>query len=407
MSRGPLAGYKVVEFATFVAAPSASRVLGDMGAEIIKVEPAAGDGFRTNWNVYMMPGESDLYNPCFDTVSVNKRFIVVDLRTDEGKEIMYKLLEDAHVFITSAREKALKKLGIDWETLHEKYPKLVYGHLRGYGEFGDMKDEPGYDYTAYHARSGVGGSLYEKGGAPMVGGPAFGDLQAGLALSGGILGALVGQANTGKGDRVVVSLHSTGTYVMSLLHSASQFGKYKFPTTRLTPPNPFNNTYQCKCGKWMQFCVAAPDLGYNNFMRAIGREDLVDDPRYCNTIYMREHHHREFVEIIEEALAAKTVEEWIPIFRSFDVAHSPLMESEDVLADPEMWDNEYITKVSYPTGDEAILFHSPARLDSVGTTPLVTSRGIGADTEAVLSEIGYSTEEIKEFEDKGVVVQHD
>ena len=153
--KGPLSGYKIIEFATYVAAPSGVRILADWGAEVIKIEGPSGDDYRTNWNVYCMPGESDLYNPCFDLVGVNKRFMVVDLRTDEGREILYKLLEDAQAFVTSARDKALKKLGCDWETLHAKFPRLVYGHVRGYGENGALRDMPGYDYTAYHARSGV------------------------------------------------------------------------------------------------------------------------------------------------------------------------------------------------------------------------------------------------------------
>ena len=232
--KGPLSGYKIIEFATYVAAPSGVRILADWGAEVIKIEGPSGDDYRTNWNVYCMPGESDLYNPCFDLVGVNKRFMVVDLRTDEGREILYKLLEDAQAFVTSARDKALKKLGCDWETLHAKFPRLVYGHVRGYGENGALHDMPGYDYTAYHARSGVGGSLYEKGGS------------------------LVGAERTGVGDRVVVSLNAVGVYVMSLAHTAAQYGGYILPTSRRSTSNPFNSTYKTKDNKWIQFCVAAP-----------------------------------------------------------------------------------------------------------------------------------------------------
>ena len=400
--KGPLSGYKIIEFATYVAAPSGVRILADWGAEVIKIEGPSGDDYRTNWNVYCMPGESDLYNPCFDLVGVNKRFMVVDLRTDEGREILYKLLEDAQAFVTSARDKALKKLGCDWETLHAKFPRLVYGHVRGYGENGALRDMPGYDYTAYHARSGVGGSLYEKGGSPMIGGPGFGDLQTGLALAGGIAAALVGAERTGVGDRVVVSLNAVGVYVMSLAH----YGGYILPTSRRCTSNPFNSTYKTKDNKWIQFCVAAPELGYNHFMETIGRGDLKDDPRYCKMAYMREHHHEEFIDIIEEALAQKTMAEWEKILTEADIAFGPLYESADVLKDSEIWDNEYAQRVTYPTGDEAILIHPPARLDSIGTAPLVTSRGIGADTEAILREHGYAEDQIRVWEESGVVVQH-
>lgn len=405
--KGPLEGYKIIEFATFVAAPSGTRILADWGAEVIKIESSSGDGLRTNWNVYSTPGENDLYNPCFDLAGVNKRFIVIDLKTEEGQTILYDLLEDADAFVTSARDKALVKLGCDWETLHEKFPKLVYGHVRGYGEQGALRDMPGYDYTVYHARSGIGGSLYEKGGAPMIGGPAFGDLQTGLALAGGIAAALLGAQRTGVGDRVVVSLHSVGVYVMSLAHTSAQFGGYILPTSRRSVSNPFNSTYKTKDGKWIQFCVAAPEQGYDLFMEAIGRSDLKGDPRYCRMEYMRERHHEEFVDIIEDALAQKTMNEWEDILLEADIAFSPMYESSDVLKDPEVWDNEYAERVTYPTGDKAILIHPPARLDSIGTAPLITSRGIGADTEAILKEHGYSAEQIEAWERSGIVKQHD
>ena len=122
MSKGPLSGYKVIEFATYVAAPSGVRLLADWGADVIKIEPATGDDYRTNWNVYSMPGESDLYNPCFDLVGVNKRFVVIDLRTDEGKEILYKMLEDANAFITSARDKALKNSALTGKRFTQNSP---------------------------------------------------------------------------------------------------------------------------------------------------------------------------------------------------------------------------------------------------------------------------------------------
>ena len=405
MSKGPLSGYKIVEFATYVAAPSGTRILADWGAEVIKIEAISGDAYRTNWNVYQTPGGNDLYDPCFDLVGVNKRFLAVDLRNEEGREILYKLLEDAQAFVTSARDKALKKLGCDWDTLHAKFPKLVYGHLRGYGEHGAMRDAPGYDYAAYHARSGIGGSLYEVGGSPMIGGPAFGDLQAGLALSGAIAAALLGAERTGVGDRVVVSLNSVGVYVMSLAHTAAQFGGYKLPTSRRSVTNPFNSTYRTSDGKWIQFCAPAYELEYDKFVEAIGREDLKGDERYCKLDVMRENYHDEFVKVIEDAIAQKSMEEWELVLTERDIVFGPMYESVDVLKDPEIWDNEYAERVTYPTGDEAILIHPPARLDSIGTAPLVTSRGIGADTETILREHGFTDDQIAVWEEMGVVAQ--
>ena len=404
---GPLTGKKVIEFATYVAAPSATRVLADLGAEVIKVETATGDDYRTNWIVYMMPGESDLENPCYDIVGVNKRFTSLNLKTEEGREAMYRLCDEADVFVTSMRDKALLKLGVDWETLHARNPRLLWAQVRGYGEHGELRDEPGYDYTAYHARSGVGGSLYEAGGPPMPGGTGYGDQQTGMSTAAAIMGAMVRQSEEGVGDRIIVSLHAVGVYMMGLTHGAAQYGNYILPTSRKIPFNPFNNTYQTKDGKWIQFCVAAPQLGYNHFMETIGRGDLVDDPRYQDQDEMRKNHHREFIEILEEALATKTLDEWIPIFRENDIAHAPIMSSTDVLNDPECWDNGYVRKVQYPTGNEAILFPTPFRLDSVGEPPLRPSRGIGADTFEVLKEYGYTDEELAAMNESGAILQHE
>ncbi len=150
---GPLSGIKVVELAAFVAAPSAGRILADLGAEVIKVEAPSGDGWRITGVSYRPRFNKD-ENPVFDIYNTGKKFISLNLKTEAGKEAMFKLLEDADVFLTNTRPAGLKRLGLAYEDLKDKYPKLIYALVLGYGEKGPEKDTPAFDTTAFWSRAG-------------------------------------------------------------------------------------------------------------------------------------------------------------------------------------------------------------------------------------------------------------
>lgn len=403
----PLEGIRVIELATYVAAPASARVLADLGAEVIKIESASGDPFRRNASVYHMPEESDLENPCFDSVAVNKSFMALDLKSDKGKEVLEKLLEGADVFITNTREASLERLGLDYQSLSDKYPRLIYAHMLGYGRSGEMRNVPGFDYTCFGARGGVTATLSDtESDYPMVPGPAFGDFQASMCLTAGILAALLERDKTGKGNRVTASIHGTAVYNMSLAHAASQYG-YTIPMSRKSASNPFNNTYRSKDGFWIQLCVPDYNGDYDHFVIAIGREDLVGDARYndigelCSNGMLRK-----FIDIIDEALAQKDRDEWVDIFRAADISFESCLTSKEVLEDTEAWDNGYMRRFTYPTGHESIVFNNPLRLESQGEPPFKPSRGIGADTRMILETLGYSTSTIDEMIETGVAVQH-
>ena len=150
---GPLSGIKVVELATFVAAPVTGRILADLGAEVIKVEAPSGDGWRKTGAGYRPRFNKD-ENPVFDIYNTGKKFISLNLKTPEGKEALFKLLEDADVFLTNTRPAALQRLGLSYEDLKDKFPKLIYAIVLGYGEKGPEKDTPAFDTTAFWSRAG-------------------------------------------------------------------------------------------------------------------------------------------------------------------------------------------------------------------------------------------------------------
>ena len=203
-----LQGVKVIELTQYAAGPAAGRALAEMGATVIKVEPFTGDEQRTQGLAWGMRFRTEFDDVAYDCGSFNKEWTAINCKSPEGLEVMYHLLETADIFLTSLRSGALKRLGLDYEALHEKFPRLVWAQNRGYGEHGPMKDAKGFDATAFAARSGFVSAIpqanahYEPGNSPI----AFGDWNTGCALTAGILGAYAGALRTGVGDKVTGSL---------------------------------------------------------------------------------------------------------------------------------------------------------------------------------------------------------
>lgn len=224
----PLEGVKVLELATFIAAPCCARFLADLGAEVIKVEAPAGDPLRYTAVNEGRP-QDQKENTSYDLENAGKTCVCLNTKTPAGREALEKLIAEADIFITNWRQNPLKKAGLDYETLHAKYPRLVYGFVSGYGEKGPDKDLPGFDFTAFFARGGILGTLFDKDALPMLTIAGFGDHQVGMYLASGVLAALYRARETGIGDRVVVSLFHSAIWDVSLLLQASQYGD---PTTQ-------------------------------------------------------------------------------------------------------------------------------------------------------------------------------
>ena len=243
----PLAGIKVVDCTFFIAGPSCGKCLAEWGADVIKVEPPKGDPCRTK-----IPG--DQRDVQFENVNNCKKGIVIDSKTEQGYQLLLDLIGTADVFITSYRTNALKKLGLDYETLHTKFPKLIWAQVNGFGDEGPDADAPGFDTVAYWARSGLMNDFVEPG-APIVIPPvAFGDLSAGVTLAGGIAAALYSRNQTGQGEKVMVSLYGQAIFSLGYALAQTQMG-LQLPTSRKTPSFPMMNAFQCKDGKWSYMAI--------------------------------------------------------------------------------------------------------------------------------------------------------
>ena len=397
-----LAGLKVIELSTFIAVPACARFFADLGADVIKVEAKGGDAVRWNGT---SEGRSDspYENTTFDLENANKRGVVLNLKSPEGMEILMKLLADADIFLTNWRPQALEKNGLSYEKLHERFPKLVYGTLTGYGDKGPDKDLPGYDFTAFWARGGIMDSLRQKGERPINLIPGMGDHIAGLMLASGIMAALWKAQKTGQGERVCINLLHTSIWDQAIMVQAAQYTEYgqKYPISYRTADNPFNCAYPTADGRFMQISMPPFDQFYPKFMPLIGREDLVGNPRYTMASITANKLHAEFIDILTEAFQKKTVAEWDEILTANDIPHSVLRSWEEVLADKQAWANDVFYEMDYPTGRKVILVRQPIfvgeDLPDYKMAPM-----LGEHSEEVIRSLGYSAEDLEKLHKAGV-----
>lgn len=401
MAMRPLEGVKVLDLTTFLAAPTTVRVLGEWGASCIKVESPGGDPGRTQGAVFGMPYEDD-ENLGFDMSNMNKRFITLDLKSDKGMEVFWKLMAEADVFVTNIRTKSLAKLGLDYETLQKKYPQVVFAQCLGYGEYGPEKDTAGFDVTCYMARGGVFGTTVNKGDAPMIPTNGFGDFQVSMCLASGICAALFNRQRTGCGDKITVSLHHAAVFMLSTGVVSAQYGN-SYPKSRLEVICPTNNVYKTKDQKWLAMCAPQYDRDFNKIMSLLGRADLKDNADYCNCDHMNAlGKNAEVVKIMDDAIATFDRADIIKLFKANDVPCEACYEPNDMYEDEQVWANGIMTKLDCPSGKRNIAT-SPVKFHSLPNPDYKVSAAQGTHTVEVMKELGYSEAEIQECLASGAV----
>ena len=399
---GPLAGIKVVELCTYVAGPATVRVLSDMGAEVLKVEAPMGDAQRTQGPCFGAK-QTETEDPTFDLNNTNKNMICINTKHPDGLAAMKKLISEADVFVTNTRTRSLEKMGLDWNSLHEEFPGLIWAQMRGYGEYGVEKDSPGYDAVCWAARGGVAGTFCERGTSPAIPPQAFGDYNCAIMLAAGIMGALVNKLRTGKGDKVTVNLYHGALWAGGIGIVATQFGS-PYPKSRTSVPSPFNNTYKTKDDKWIYICQPNHNKYYNEMMEIIGRPDMKDDPRFCRMEEIKPFTHHELVEILDEGFSKKIFAEWDPILREHQVPFQTVFDYKDICADDEAYDNDGLRTVHYDAFGDRATTTIPIRYDSFGDPPMILAKPLGYHTAEYMGKLGYDDDQIKSLEDKGAIV---
>lgn len=401
----PLKGIKVVDFSTWIMAPACAATLGDWGADVIKIEdPETGDVFR--WFLMAMGiDESEVPISLFGLDNRNKRGMAIDLKQPEGRDIVYKLIEDADVFVSNIPLESLKRLGLDYSRLSAINPRLIYTHASGYGHKGPDVNKPGFDATAYWARSGLMSGLALEGQPPVFQQYAgIGDQVSGLVLFGGVLLALYNREKTGQGQEVDLSLLGVGTWVTSCpLQMVLSLGEEPPRWSRDQIRNPMLNCYNTKDDKWLMI-VCLPDEPYwAPLCKAIGQEHLENAPDFCNRD-QRAENNVELIRILDEVLATKTRDEWGKIFDEHGIVWTHIPSSfEEVANDPQVLANDHIVEVEHPSFGPTKIVTTPIRLNKEAPQIRMLAPEIGQHNEEILLELGYTWDDIVNLQEKGAI----
>jgi crotonobetainyl-CoA:carnitine CoA-transferase CaiB-like acyl-CoA transferase len=384
---GVLAGFRVIELTMWVAGPSAGGIMADWGADVIKVEPAAGDPQRNSFRA--LGYRDDLPNPGFALDNRGKRSVVLDLNAEEGRAAMERLLESADVYLTNMRPRSLEGVGLAPEQVHERHPNLVVTTITGYGLDGEEAWRPGYDIGAFWARSGIARDLVPKDTAPLGVRGGMGDHTTGITAVSGTMAALLERTRTGNGRIVEASLLRTGVWAIGHNLAVQQtFGRIESAKPRERLSTPLVAPYRAGDDRWFWLIGVEADRHFPGLMKAIDRTDLIEDPRFVDA-KSRRANSEAFIAELDDAFGAQPLSFWAERFDTFDVWWSPANSLAEALEDPQIAASGAFVEIEAAEGGE------PVR--SINTP--ITFRGnpllrtppppeVGQHTAEVLAELG-------------------
>jgi len=402
----PLQGIRIIDFTIFEVGPAGTAFLADMGADVIHVEqPGTGDPQR-GLHHFMgqdisLPGGR---NMSFEEHNRNKRGIVLDLKHPLGQEAMHRLVANSDVFVTNFRPKAVAKLRLDYDTLKQHNERLIYAQATGFGMRGPEADSPSVDLVA-QARSGLMLGSGEQDMPPIQVTVGIADRTSSLMLAFGILGALVVRERLDIGQQLDVSQLGSMLAVQAWTLTPPLFRNWEYPrANRERAGNPLYNFYQCKDGRWLAFALFVGERYWPDFCRAIGKPELVDDPKFHDE-RARNQHNEELIAILDEVFAIKTADEWYPILKErgdflFSVVNSPL----SVISDPQVLANDYVVEWDHPTLGPIKFLGFPVRFSQTPASLRLPAPEFGQHTEEVLLEVaGYSWDDLGQLKADGVI----
>jgi crotonobetainyl-CoA:carnitine CoA-transferase CaiB-like acyl-CoA transferase len=398
----PLEGIRVLEIAQWWFVPSAGALLSDWGAEIIKVEhPEVGDPQRGLVTSGLIPKGG--FNFMWEQPNHGKKSIGIDIKTPGGLELVYKLAEKSDVFLTSFLPDAREKLKIDVEDIRRVNPQIIYARGSGQGVRGPDARRGGYDGASYWARGGIASAITGAGGeGPPVGQrPAFGDSIGGMTIAGGIASALFKRERTGEPSVIDISLLGVALWNISADITMSKAleslglkgGMPKMNRKRV--PNPIVNAYQTKDGRWLMLIMLQSDRNWPDLCRHLGREDLIEDPRFA-TSAARAENCEDCVSALDEIFAARDLEEWKQVLATTDGVWAPVQHPAELYDDPQVIANGYLPQVKLGDGSECQLVANPVQFEEQ-PYELSAAPECGQNTEEVLLELGLDWDEISAY----------
>ncbi len=384
----PLKGVRVVEFAHWMAGPLAGGLMADWGADVVKVEPPGGEPMRTIFA--KMGARAGTPNAAFTLANRGKRSLVLDVKTEEGLAALGKLLEGADVLLTNLRPDALQRLGLGAAEVRQRFPRLVYCTVSAYGWGGPDQDRPGYDIAAFYGRTGVAHEITTAGTPPPALLQGIGDAFTAMTAATGVLAALMERHQTGEGRFVEASLMRTGMWALGgELGQKALGGNPKPPKPRELSRTPMYNSYRTADDRWFFLVGVEARRHLPSVLRAIGREDLVDDERFKDGRGIGSH-AAELIALFDQAFNSQPLAHWAEQLDRHEVWWAPIQIPEEVLVDEQAKAIGAWTEVEGNLSVDA-----PVRFDFQPRAEAPPAPHTGEHTAQVLADYGFSADEVQ------------
>jgi len=400
----PLEGIRVIDCGTYHAGPGAPAILGDLGAEVIKIEqPGVGDPIRRQMRIGTIPFEIPGGRSIFcEGANRNKKSVSIDLNTKRGQEIIFDLVRQSDVFLTNMRSHAVEKMNITYPTLSAINDQLIYAVVSAFGPKGPDRDRGGFDYQG-QARSGFMYSFGEPEMPPLVSQFAIIDQATAIMTSHQIITALYMRERFGIGQEVHVSILGTSLFLLYFNILIEQMGKFDPPRHKRSHANPLRNYYCCKDKKWIMMTLTPEEKHWTPLCKALGCPELVEDPRF-NSDERRLVNAETLVSIFDRIFATRPRTDWLDVFAKHDLFASAVNTLSELAHDPQIVENGYLIDFDHPTLGQIKIPGYPGHFSKAWAGTTRAAPELGEHTDEVLGGLcGYSEEEIRALREKGIV----
>ncbi len=395
-------GLKVLDVATVIAGPAAAMILGDFGADVIKIEqPGSGDMLRM---LSYIPSTPDADNNYFWQMDGrNKRSLALNLKTQEGTDVLHKLVAQCDVYITNQPHPVRESLKLTYDDLRPLNPRMIYTSLTAYGEEGPERDRKGFDQLAYWARSGLMDLMREPGTMPTQALPGMGDHPTAMSIYAGIVTALLHRERTGEGGMVHTSLLANGLWSVSSIAQGAMAGgdmpKYR-EDNRVD--GVLMRVYRTKDDRWLQFNMVRSEELLSLMFAAMGAIHLLEDERFSTRERLTEN--RELLgDLVQEIIAQKSSDEWLETFESMQVPVNRIGIVEETVDDVQVLQNAMAVRPQADDIDVPLVLNHPIKITSVPQVGPKRAPDLGEHSEEILKELGSSDDAVSGMKERGVI----